>query len=329
MELTQKQKNLDEIINNAGSVAISGHVRPDGDCVGSCMAIYNYIDTYYPNVDVHVYLDPIPDIYKFMKNTKKIEQVDKENLPVFDLFIMCDCHDTGRLGDPAKIFKKANRSFCVYHHLGDDRIADDNYIFPLASSASELVGELIPEDRLTKEIAECIYTGIVTDTGVFQYQSTAPSTHRMVATLMETGIPFSRIVDETFFQKTYNQQRIFGYSLLKAKLHFEGRIISLFLTKAELDEYQVLPKHLEGIAAQLRETKGVDVALFLYQTDDEGGFKASTRASASCDINLAEICSRYGGGGHAKAAGFQIKMDPVEAVKKVVSVIEKELIKLG
>ena len=329
MNQTQKMMSLDEVLEDKKSVAVSGHVRPDGDCVGSCMAIYNYIDTYYPDIDVHVYLDPIPDIYKFMKNTDKIEQVDKNDLPVFDLFIMADCHDTGRLGDSAKIFKKAAHSFCVDHHLGEDRIAEINYIFPLASSACELVGQLLCNERITDKIAECIYTGIVTDTGVFQYESTAPSTLRMAADLMETGIPFSKIVDETFFQKTYNQQRIFGYSLLKAKLHFDGRIISLFLTKAELNEYQVMPKHLEGIAAQLRETKGVEVALFLYQTDDDGGFKASTRAAASCDINLAEICSRYGGGGHAKAAGFQIKMDPVEAVEKVVAVIEKELIKLG
>ena len=329
MELKKSQKNLDDILKGMRSVAISGHVRPDGDCVGSCMSIYNYVITYFPEIDVHVYLDPIPDIYKFMKNTERIEQVDKNDLPVFDLFIMVDCHDTGRLGDSAKIFKKAQYKFCVDHHLGDDRIADENYIFSEASSACELIGELMGRDKITKDIAECLYTGIVTDTGVFQYQATSPSPLRMAAELMETGIPFSRIVDETFFQKTYNQQRIFGYSLLKAKLHMEGRIMSLFLTKDELDEYQVLPKHLEGIAAQLRETKGVEVSLFLYQTDEDGGFKASTRASADCDINLAKICSRFGGGGHAKAAGFQIKMEPEKAVEKVVSVIEAELNKLG
>ncbi len=327
--MEQIQMSLDEIIKDAGSVAVSGHVRPDGDCVGSCMAIYNYIATYYPQVDVHVYLDPIPDIYKFMKNTEKIEQVDKDDLPVFDLFIMSDCHDTGRLGDSSKIFKKAVRSFCVDHHLGDDRIADENYIFPHASSACELVGELLPKDRITKEIAECIYTGIVTDTGVFQYQSTAPSTLRMAADLMETGIPFSQIVDETFFRKTYDQTRIFGHALLKAQRHMDGRIVSCFLTKQELVDFHVEPKHLEGIAAQLREIKGVDVSLFLYQSDFEGGFKASTRASADCSINLAEICSHYGGGGHAKAAGFNIKMDPEKAVEKIVSTIEKELEKLG
>ena len=324
-----RQMSLDNVLKGHRSVAISGHVRPDGDCVGSCMSIYNYISTYYPDIDVHVYLDPIPDIYKFMKNTEKIEQVDGEDLPVFDLFICVDCHEASRLGAAAKIFKLAKHSFCVDHHLGDNWLCEENYIFPEASSACELVGQILPKERITEEIAECIYTGIVTDTGVFQYESTSPDTLRMAAELMETGIPFSRIVDETFFQKTYNQTRIFGYALLKAKLHMGGRIISCYLTRAELDEYMVQPKHLEGIAAQLRETKGVDVALFLYQTDPEGSFKASTRASADCKINLAEICANFGGGGHAKAAGFQIKMEPEKAVEKIVSAVEKALDRLG
>ncbi len=317
---------IDDILENKASVAISGHVRPDGDCVGSCLSIYNYITLYYPYIDAHVYLDPIPDIYKFMKNSEIIEQVDRHNIPEFDLFICVDCHDTGRLGDAAKVYKKATETFCVDHHLGESALSGDSYIFPEASSACELVAEIMPMERITKEIAECIYTGIITDTGVFQYQATAPKTMRLAAELMEKGIDFSRIVEKTFFEKTYNQNRVMGHAILKSQLHMGGRIITSYITRQEMDEFNVEAKHMEGIVSQLRETKDVDVAIFLYQTDPEGSFKASTRASSECDINLAKVCSNFGGGGHAKAAGFQMKNDPDEAVRLAVAAVEKELL---
>ena len=318
---------IDDILKGKASVSISGHVRPDGDCVGSCMSVYNYIATHYPDMDVHVYLDPIPNIYKFMKNTDRIEQVDKKHIMEFDLFICLDCHEYSRLGDSAKVAKKAGEIFCVDHHLGEKEFAGESYIFPEASSACELVAELMPIDRVTEEIAECLYTGIVDDTGVFQYTSTSPSTMRKAAQLMEKGIPFSRIIEKTFFEKTYNQMRIFAHALLKARLHFDGRIISSYITKAEMEEFEVEPKHMEGIVSQLRDTKGVEVSIFLYETKNEG-YKVSTRAGADCNINLAELCASFGGGGHAKAAGFQIHKTPDEAVSIIVEKVEKALLAL-
>ena len=318
---------LDDILDGKKSVAISGHVRPDGDCVGSCMAVYNYVTAYYPDMDAHVYLDPIPNIYKFMKNTDRIEQVDKANIPEFDLFICLDCHEAGRLGDSAKILKKANEIFTVDHHLGAYGYPGESYIFPEASSACELVAELMPIERVTEEIAECLYTGIVTDTGVFQYSATAPKTLRKAAELMEKGIPFSRIIEKTFFERTYDQMKVHAHAFTKSRLYMDGRIISTYITKSEMEEFHVEPKHMEGIASELRNTKGVDVCIFMYETDGDG-FKVSTRAGSDCDINLAEICATYGGGGHAKAAGFQIHRPPKQAIEEIVGKVEEALLAL-
>lgn len=307
--------NFDEFLAGVHTVAIGGHIRPDGDCVGSCLATYNYIKTYYPEITVDVYLEPIPNIFKFMAHSEDIVS-DFSKDKKYDLFIAQDCGDTGRLGEAVKYFERASRTICVDHHVSNQSFADENYIFPEASSASELVFELLPKERITKEIAECIYTGIVHDTGVFQYSCTSKKTMEAAGFLMECGINYPKIVDETFYTKTYNQNQILGLALLKSKLHLDGKCISSVITEEDMRKYDVLPKHLDGIVSQLRVTKDVEVAVFLYETGD-GTFKVSTRSREQ--IDLAEIAVRYGGGGHKRAAGFSMTGDADEIVAKIVA----------
>lgn len=163
---------IDSILKDAQSVAVSGHVRPDGDCVGSTLAVYNYIKDYYPDIKARLYLEPSPNIFKFMQRADEIDSSYADDT-VYDLFIACDCSDTGRLGSAAKYFESAKRTLCIDHHVTNGAFADANYIFPDASSTCELVFELLPKERITIQIAECIYTGMVHDTGVFQYSCTS------------------------------------------------------------------------------------------------------------------------------------------------------------
>lgn len=163
---------IDSILKDAQSVAVSGHVRPDGDCVGSTLAVYNYIKDYYPDIKARLYLEPSPNIFKFMQRADEIDSGYADDT-VYDLFIACDCSDTGRLGSAAKYFESAKRTLCIDHHVTNGAFADTNYIFPDASSTCELVFELLPKERITIQIAECIYTGMVHDTGVFQYSCTS------------------------------------------------------------------------------------------------------------------------------------------------------------
>ncbi len=308
---------LDEVLSGVSTVAIAGHIRPDGDCVGSCLATYNYIKTYYPKLTVALYLEPIPNIFKFMSRSGEIKHECGCDA-VFDLFIAQDCGDADRLGDAAKYFETAKKTVCIDHHISNQSFADINHIDPDASSTSELVYGLLPLERITKEIAECIYTGIVHDTGVFQYSCTSKSTMEAASALMEKGINFTKIIDDTFYAKTYNQNRIMGLALLKSRLHLDGKCISSVITAAEMKQYDVLPKHLDGIVNQLRITKGVEVALFLYETED-GVYKVSSRSAEYVD--LAEIAVRHGGGGHKRAAGFSMNGDAESIVEQIVSEI--------
>ncbi len=314
-------KDFATYLEGVQTVAIAGHVRPDGDCVGSCLATYNYIKDNYPKIEVALYLQPIPNIFKFLSRADEIMHSCEED-KTYDLFIAQDCGDLKRLGDAAKYFETAKKTICVDHHVSNDNFADENYIFPYASSASELVFGLIGEKSITKKIAECIYVGMVHDTGVFQYSCTSAKTMEIAGKLMEMGIDFSKIVDETFYTKTFEQNQILGKALLNSRLLLNGKMIASVITMEEMKQYHVLPKHLDGIVNQLRVTKGVEAAVFLYENED-GSYKVSTRSNGL--VNVAELAVRFGGGGHERAAGFSMEGTPEDLINKVAFEIEKQL----
>ena len=310
--------NFDVYLADAKTVAIAGHVRPDGDCAGSCLATYNYIKNYFPHVKVDLYLEPIPNIFKFMKRSEEIlsEWPDDRK---YDLFIAQDCGDAKRLGNAAKYFESAEHTICVDHHVSNQNFAEHNYIFPDASSTCELIFELLPDERIDREIAECIYTGMVHDTGVFRYSCTHPSTMRAAAALMEKGIDFTKIITETFDEKTYAQNQVLGRALLESFLFMDGRCIVSYVTKEEMDFYQVKAKHLDGIVSQLKLTKGIDVAIFMYELE-HGTFKVSLRSSEKIDVSV--VASYFGGGGHARAAGFTMTATPHDIINNLARRLE-------
>ncbi len=313
--------NLDLLLAEVNTVAISGHIKPDGDCVGSCLAIYNYIKTYYPKIKVDFYLDSIPRVFTFLNGADEVKS-DRSADIRYELFISLDCGDLDRLGESKKYFEMAEHSLNIDHHISNTMFGDYQYVVPEASSASELVFHLLPKERITKEIAECIYTGIVHDTGVFQYSSTEKSTMEAAGFLMECGIHYSKIVNETFFMKTFVQQKIYGAALLKSKLHLNGSCITTVLTNEDMEEYHATLEDLEGIASQLRSTEGVETALFIHQSGEDE-YRVSCRSAEYVDVSA--IAVRHGGGGHKRAAGLTMKGTPEEIVEQLVKEVEEAM----
>lgn len=312
---------IDQIIEGKKTIGIAGHVRPDGDCVGSTLAVYNYIRDNYPDVDVRVYLEPIPDIFKFLSGSEEIRHECTDEI-VFDLFIALDCADLDRLGEAAKYFETAEYTFCIDHHVSNQAFADSNYIYPDSSSTCELVYDLMNSDLITKEIAECLYTGIIHDTGIFQYSCTSPRTMMVAAVLMGIGIDYSMIADVTFNIKTYDQNRAMGQVLLDSELYCDGKVIVGTLTQKQMQEFNVLPKHLDGIVSQLRVTKDVEVAVFLYENEDQT-YKVSFRVNGNFDA--AALAMHFGGGGHVKAAGCTMEGCLEDNIEQILDEIKKRL----
>ncbi|BDF34134.1 MGPA protein [Lachnospiraceae bacterium] len=312
---------LNKLLAQADSIAIGGHVRPDGDCVGSCMGLYQYIREIYVDKEVDVYLEDIPDVHKFIEATKDIrhEIVDKK---VYDLFICLDCGDEDRLGFSLPLFQSAKRTFCVDHHVSNREFADVNYIYPDASSTSELIYNLIDKDRISKQVAEALYLGIVHDTGVFQYSCASPATFEAAADLLRKGIDGPKIIEDTFYEKTYAQNQVLGRALLESILLLEGRCIASYITKQQMEFYGVDAKDLDGIVSQLRVTKGVETALFMYELEPNV-CKVSLRSKDTVDVS--RIAQYFGGGGHKKAAGFSMAGTPHDVMNNVIRQIALQL----
>ena len=312
---------LENELKQVKSVVIAGHVRPDGDCVGSCLAVYGYIRENFPEIETDVYLETANPVFDFLRGAKEIE-TDYSKDKQYELFISLDVSDLERLGEAQKYFEQARRTICIDHHITNRGFAEENWVEPKASSTSELVFEAMEEDRISKETAEAIYTGIIHDTGIFQYSNTSPRTMEIAGKLMAKGIEFSRIIDETFYQKTYVQNQVLGRALMESILLLDGKIIMGRMRQKDMEFYGVTHKDLEGIVNQLRVTKGVEVAIFLHEVGNQE-YKASLRSNGIVDVS--QVCAYFGGGGHVKAAGCTMHGTLHDVVNNLTLHIERQL----
>ena len=200
--------------------------------------------------------------------------------------------------------------------------ADVNQIVPDASSTSELIYDLLEKERITKEIAEALYLGIVHDTGVFQYSCTKPSTMEAAAELLRKGIDGPKIIEKTFYEKTYAQNQVLGKALLESICLMDGKVIFSYITKKSMNFFGVKAKDLEGIVSQLRVTTGVEVAIFLYELES-GEFKVSLRSKEKVDVS--KVAQYFGGGGHVRAAGLTFRGTVHDAVNNIVGQVALQL----
>ena len=311
-------KNINDIIGNAKTVGIAGHIRPDGDCVGSCMALYNYLQKNRPDLTVKVYLEYVDKKFLLIDNTKDID-VNGYDGTVYDLFVSLDTASMDRLGQNLPFFEKAKRTVCIDHHASNQGYANENYIVAESSSASEVLYDLLDAELIDKSTAEAMYMGIAHDSGVFRFQSTTPKTMRIAAQMMEHGIDVNTILEETFYRKSYNQMMITAKIQSQTVLAMEGKCIYGYCTTEMMEKYNVTTNELDAVVASIRNVDGVEVALFLYQLG-ENNFKASLRSKNEVDVST--IAVSFGGGGHKRAAGFEVQGTLEEALEQILKKIK-------
>ncbi len=306
----------------ADNIVISGHIRPDGDCIGSCMATYLFLKKVMPQANIRVLLEQPADIFSCIHDFDKIETTcPTEEVP--DVFIALDCEKT-RLGDAEALFDKAKKRINIDHHISNAQgCGDVNYVVPTASSASELVYDVIDKEYLDVEIAKAIYIGIIHDTGIFQYSNTSQKTLQIAGELISYGFDFPTIIDETFYEKTYVQNQILGRALLESIIFMDGTCAVSYLDQKTMAFYNATSKDLDGIVNQLRIIKGVECAIFMYETDVQQ-FKVSLRSCKYVDVN--KVASYFGGGGHVRAAGCTINGSFHDVVNNLSKHIEEQML---
>ena len=314
---------LEDQIMQSRTIAITGHTRPDGDCGGACMGLYNYIVENYPEIRVDIFLEPIAGSYKLIKRTDEIRQ--PEGRPeAYDLFICLDNSQKDRMTKGMEVyFDAAAATINVDHHISNTRFAQTNHVVAEASSASEVLYDLLDPEKITLSVAEALYMGIICDSGVFKYASTSEHTMQIAGRLMHLGVDSGRLIDEVFYERTYVQAQLLGQALLNSVRLFEGRCIYTVITREMFRKFQARPDDLEGIVEQLRLTKGVEAAILISETE-EGTSKFSFRSKRYMDVNkVAALC---GGGGHIRAAGCTVHGDWNESLKIFLEAIEGQLV---
>ncbi len=306
---------------NAGTIGIGAHIRPDGDAIGSSMALYLYLRKIYPNATVKLFLETPPDCFGHLKYLDAIDST-YEWQGNFDVFFALDTA-SDRLGKAEDFFLKAKKKINIDHHISNvNGCGDVNVVKPNAGSTAEVLFALMDEQYLDEDIAIALYTGIIHDTGVFQYSNTSPETMQIGAKLIGYGFNFSRIIEESFYQKSYLQNQIMGRALLESIRFMDGACIVSCVSKKTMDFYNAKPSDLDGIVNQLRNIKGVHCAIFMYEIDTLE-YKVSMRSDEW--VNVSKVASYFGGGGHVRAAGCTMKGTMHDIVNNLSLHIEAQL----
>jgi phosphoesterase RecJ-like protein len=262
----------------------------------------------------------MPDSFAFLRYYDKVcgEADDK----VYDLAISLDCSDRERHGEFMDIYGRAKDSICLDHHKSNQGFGDYYYCDPDASATCEIVYRFLDDDKISRYCAECLYLGIVHDTGVFKYSATSEETMKCAGRLMSKGINTQRIIDDTFYKVSYNQNRMKAQAVLDSKLYLDGKLIATCVNLDMFERFNTTRKDVEGIVDQIRLTEGIEVAVFAYQLE-ENKFKFSMRSIDYVDVS--EIAVAFGGGGHIRAAGFDVNGGYEEVLGKVIDMVKTQL----
>ncbi|MBO5283107.1 MAG: bifunctional oligoribonuclease/PAP phosphatase NrnA [Lachnospiraceae bacterium] len=317
----ERYVNILQECQGASRIAITGHVRPDGDCVGSCLALYQYLLKKMPQARVQVYLEKPAEIFAGIKGYDQIDTLCEDTDP-YDVFFVLDSVPERMMEPAQKLYAQARKTVNIDHHISNSGAGDVSYVVPGASSTAELIYELIDKEALDTDLATAIYIGIIHDTGVFQYSNTSPRTMEIGAHLIRFGFDFPKLIQETFYQKTYLQSHVLGRVLLESIRFMDGSCIVSGLDRKTMDFYGVEPKDLDGIVNHLRNIKGIHCAIFMYQTGVLE-YKVSLRSDELVDVS--EVASFFGGGGHVRAAGCTMKGTFHDCVNNLSLHIEKQL----
>lgn len=307
-------------IKNASSIGIAGHIRPDGDCIGSCLAMYDYITANY-KCKVEIFLEEVPANLRILKGADSII-LNYPSAGPHDVFIALDCGDMDRLGKADRYLKAAAKTYCIDHHETNTGYADYNLIRPEAAATAEIIYDILEPELISTDAAEAMYLGIVHDTGVFKHANTTRHTMEVAGALLEYGVFSSKIIDGTFYEKTYVQNQILGRCLMESIMLMDGKVIVSSVNRKVQALYGLQSNDTDGIIDQLRVTKGVEVAILLKEMNPRV-WRVSMRA---CElVNVATICVKFGGGGHARAAGCTLNGSVYDVINTLTREIELQM----
>ena len=313
---------LDDIleqINNANTIVILTHENPDGDAMGSSLAMYHALKKYGKKPDII-----IPEHSKIFDCLPGIEEIKKESdIEHYDLAIALDCATIKMLNGFSNYFENAKSKVCIDHHGTNTMFGDYNYVNPDSPACSQILLVMLEYFgiEVTKEIGTCIVAGIITDTGGFAYQSVTAETFEFAAWLLNKGVNISNIYRKVLQTKTRPNFELHRIANNRIEFLENGKIAYTYITKEDEEKVGAQNGDYEGIVENGRDVEGVEVSVFLRETAK--GWKVSLRSNDY--MNVSDACVAFGGGGHPKAAGCTIPGTLEQAKENILKEVARLL----
>ena len=323
-----KKLSLDETcqkIISAKNPVIAIHRSPDGDALGSAVALFHVFSALGMKAS-YICADEIPERLEFLRG----DMTDTPSAPYSECDIIClDVASPAQLGKlPERVPEVASPYLMIDHHAVGEQFAD-NYVIADACATGEIIfdiakrlAEMKKIDGITEEMAVGMYAAISSDSGCFKYSNTKPHTHEVASELVALGINSAEINRLLFDSKSENVLRAEGLALSKMRTYCNGEVNAVCITKTEREAMGLKFEHFETSIDVVRALRGIKIAVAIKQQDD-GVFKVSMRSTGA---DVAKICAKFGGGGHIRASGCSLSAkDENEAIGLIISAIEEEL----
>ena len=304
--------NILEEIDKANSIVILTHENPDGDAIGTGLALYNALKQYGKNPDIII--PEYPRTFEFLPGAEEIKK--ESNIEKYDLAISVDCATIKMLNGFSNYFENATVKVSIDHHSTNTMFGDLNYVSPDAPACAQILLVVLEyfKIEITKEIGTCILTGIITDTGGFKYSSVTAETFEFVAWLLNRGVNVSKIYRKVLQIKTRANFELSRIAADRLEFYEDGKVAFTYITEEDMEKVNAENGDHEGIVEMGRDIEGVEVSIFLRQTDK--GCKVSMRSNEY--VNVSDVCILLGGGGHIHAAGATMQCTIEQAKEEIL-----------
>ena len=316
-----------EWLRREDGFTLISHVSPDGDTIGSSLALFGILAAMGKRVQA-VCEQPVPRVYSFLTFSDEMLSLDQADNS-FRNAISIDCADTARMGSANSLFEQAEHKGNIDHHRTNPLFGE----FVLHNGDAAATGEIVyalwrelsvaVDGEAARQIAECLFTAISTDTGNFAYTNTTPSTFLAAAGLLETGIDIAEINRMVYRTVPLAKKRLLGYVLTNMELYEDGKIGYGFVSLETLATLGATPEEVDGVIDDIRDIDTVEVAM-LVRVARDGTCKVSLRSKQYADVSA--IANRLGGGGHLHAAGCTWEGNP-EPLKAELLRLAKDALK--
>lgn len=318
-----KYRSLLALLDRYDNFALSTHINPDGDAIGSELSLYFFLTQLGKSVRIFN-TDTVPTNYRFLPFWDSIEGVGSVGSYRPEVLVVLDTSTLERIGKTlSKILMPIHILVNIDHHATAEAFGDINLIEPSASSTSEIVYTLIKyhQTPISKPCALCLYTGLMFDTGCFRYSNATAETHRIAAELIEIG----EFAPDEVYRSVYehipvSKIRLLSEILRTLKVTDNGKIASVYATQAMFQKTGTTPEAVEGVVNQIQAIAGIEVALCACELRD-GSTKVSLRSQGQVDVS--ELASEFEGGGHSRASGCRIVMPYLSAITALVHTAQR------